>query len=180
MSCGRALSALTTLALACGPSPSPEDASRPDVSVLFATAAPAAVPSDRAPASTPTAAPAPTAACRTDDDCGYDPPGNRCGADPRYNKQPPLVDQGIVCYCDASTQGCALLRVDPAPCEGDTSCAVRIDPRPHPIRADAAHPYERPQPCRAPRAGAASRTVHWVTCERTNICTMHTRKCAQP
>ena len=180
-----AAASLAALVLACAPSPAPQDGPRPDVSALFATAAPAGDPpaETAAPAATaaPTAivAPAPEATCRADADCGYDPVGRRCGADPRFNKQPPLVDQGIVCYCDAA-QSCALLRVDPAPCEGDTSCAVRLDPRPHPIRADAAHPYRKPQACRKVKPGGARRTLHHVTCERTNICTMHTRECGEP
>lgn len=181
MSSERALSGLSALLLACTPPAVPHDGSRPDVAALFPTAAPGGPPEPApAPTASVSAAPSPGPACRTDDDCGYDPVGRRCGADPRFNKQPPLVDQGIVCHCDASTRGCALLKVEPAPCEGDTSCAVRMDPRPHAVRADAAHPYEKPRACRAPRAGGPRRTEYWATCERTNICTMHTRECAQP
>lgn len=122
--------------------------------------------------------PAPEAPCQRDDDCGYDPTARRCGADPRFNKQPPLVDQGVVCYCDAATSACALLRVDPAPCESDTSCAVRLDPRPHPVRASADLPYKKPAACRRPKPGDPRATLRHVTCERTNICTMFTRECA--
>ncbi len=176
------LAALVALAAACSPAPPPPDDPRLDVSALFPTAAPslASPPPAETTAPIATVAPAETAACRADDDCRYDPVGKRCGADPRYNKQPPLVDQGIVCYCDATAASCALLRVDPAPCEGDTSCAVRLDPRPHPVRADAAHPYRKPRACRSVKPGAARRTDRHATCERTNICTMHTRECGEP
>jgi hypothetical protein len=180
MSCARALLVLLAHALSCAPSPPPVDGPRPDLTALFAAANPAPAPTAPAPSAAPSIAPLPAPACKADDDCGYDPVGRQCGADPRYNKQPPLVDQGIVCYCDAATLGCALLRVDPAPCEGDSSCAVRLDPRPHPVRADAAHPYVKPRACRGPRPGGARRTERFTTCERTNICTMHTRECAQP
>jgi hypothetical protein len=168
--------------LACAPS-----APRPESPPAAATAA-ASPPAP--PAATATAEPEPTAAgaqkppqqpaCRSDDDCGYDPGNGRCGTDPRFNKQPPLVDQGLVCYCETASSACSLLRVDPAPCEGDKSCAVRLDPRPHPIRAGAEHPYAKPRACRAPRTGQASERDRYVTCERTNICTMHTRECARP
>jgi len=108
--------------------------------------------------------------CAADADCGFDPTGGRCTADPRANRQPPLVDQGIVCYCEAAR--CATLRVPPVPCESDTSCAVRADPRPHPVAADAAHPHERGRACRD--------FVFSTTCERTNICTMHRPACPRP
>jgi hypothetical protein len=111
---------------------------------------------------------APTA-CRTDAECGYDPTSSRCGSDPRYNRQPPLVDQGIVCYCDEPAQTCAMLRVPPVPCEGNHACAVRNDPRPHPVRASKAYPHERGRPCFDFKIK--------TTCERTNICTMHRLKC---
>jgi hypothetical protein len=137
-------------------------------------------------ASPPRAAPSPVSApeiaspapaCAADEDCGYDPAQGLCRADPRANRQPPLVDQGLVCYCDGAR--CASLRVPPVPCESDASCAVSEDPRPHPIAADAIHPHERggssatkspitngtPNPCRD--------FVFSTTCERTNICTMH-------
>src|SRR5262245_7695766 len=38
--------------------------------------------------------------CTQDADCGYDPSRGTCGNDPRYNRQPPLIDQGILCYCE--------------------------------------------------------------------------------
>jgi hypothetical protein len=107
--------------------------------------------------------------CRADAECGYDPTSDQCGSDPRYNRQPPLVDQGIVCYCDESAHACVLLRVAPVPCEGNHVCAVRKDPRPHPVRASGAHPHERGRPCR-------DFTIK-TTCERTNICTMHRLVC---
>ncbi len=108
--------------------------------------------------------------CAADADCGYDPTEARCVADPRANRQPPLVDQGIVCYCEAAR--CATLRVPPVPCESDASCAVRADPRPHPVAADAAHPHERGRPCHD--------FTFSTTCERTNICTMHRLACPHP
>ncbi|MCC6559193.1 MAG: hypothetical protein IT372_40220, partial [Polyangiaceae bacterium] len=109
------------------------------------------------------------ASCLDDGDCGYDPAGDRCGSDPRYNRQPPIVDQGIVCYCEESR--CAMLRVAPVPCEGDRDCAVRPDPRPHPVRASAARPHEAGRACR-------DFTLS-TTCERTNICTMHRHRCGR-
>src|SRR5262249_13935716 len=152
----------------------------PDIAALFHDAGVAARPA--APAVPPDAAPPATAAeqppCSSDDDCGYDPAERQCGADPRYNKQPPLVDQGLVCYCGGDAR--APVRVEPVPCEGEASCAVRLDPRPHPIRADAEHPYQKPHPCRPPKKGERGRTELVATCERTNICTMNRRECARP
>ncbi|WP_437673469.1 hypothetical protein [Sorangium sp. So ce131] len=117
------------------------------------------------------AAPAPersqAAACAGDADCGYDPANERCGSDPRLNRQPPLTDQGIVCYCEAGA--CALLRVVPVPCEGDHSCAVAHEPRPHPVRATRERPHEKGRPCR-------DFTLS-TTCERTNICTLRRHVC---
>lgn len=110
---------------------------------------------------------APERACAADADCGYEPARDRCSADPRANKQPPIVDQGIVCYCDAAR--CATLRVPPVPCESDASCAVRLDPRPHPVAADAAHPHQKGRACRD--------FTRSTTCERTNICTMVVHRC---
>ncbi|WP_437810620.1 hypothetical protein [Sorangium sp. So ce1078] len=106
-------------------------------------------------------------ACAADADCGYDPSSERCGADPRLNRQPPVTDQGIVCYCDAGA--CALLRVLPVPCEGDHDCAVAHAPRPHPVRATRERPHEKGRPCRDLRLS--------TTCERTNICTLHRHAC---
>ncbi|WP_129579480.1 MULTISPECIES: hypothetical protein [Sorangium] len=106
-------------------------------------------------------------ACEVDADCGYDPASERCGADPRLNRQPPVTDQGIVCYCDAAA--CALLRVLPVPCEGDHDCAVAHEPRPHPVRATRERPHERGRPCRD--------LTMSTTCERTNICTLRRHAC---
>lgn len=195
----RACSAILVCACAqaCSPAPAPPSGPPLDVEALFppptitlaattALAATAMSAPEPAPSAHPSASATGTLAlpvsdppCQRDEDCGYDPEGRRCGADPRWNKQPPVVDQGMICYCDAQTSACALLRVDPVPCEGDTSCAVHLDPRPHPVRASAAHPYEKPRPCRSPKRGAAPETRRHVTCERTNICTMHTRECAR-
>ena len=112
------------------------------------------------PAATGPSAAAPRArACRDDADCGYHPDGDACDADPRLNRQPLLVDQGIVCFCEAGL--CETLRVPPVPCESDRSCAVRPDPRPHRVRASAAHPHERGRPCEdfpASRRRASART----------------------
>ncbi|WP_437687729.1 hypothetical protein [Sorangium sp. So ce176] len=106
-------------------------------------------------------------ACANDAGCGYDPASERCGADPRLNRQPPITDQGIVCYCDAGA--CALLRVLPVPCEGDHDCAVAHEPRPHPARATRERPHEKGRPCR-------DLTLS-TTCERTNICTLRRHAC---
>jgi hypothetical protein len=161
------------------PSPAADSAPSPAAPTLSPhAAASAGARSPSAIGTLPPSSPAPEPPCQRDDDCGYDPTARRCGADPRFNKQPPLVDQGVVCYCDAGTSACALLRVDPAPCEGDTSCAVRLDPRPHPVRASAELPYEKPRACRPPKPGQPRATLRHVTCERTNICTMFTRECA--
>jgi hypothetical protein len=111
-------------------------------------------------------------ACAADVDCGYDAASGACDSDPRSNRQPPIVDQGILCYCDADRRACATLRVPPVPCESDASCAVRHDPRPHPVAASATFPHERGRPCRE--------TTITITCERTNICTMHRHACGAP
>ncbi|MEZ4297058.1 MAG: hypothetical protein R3B70_18985 [Polyangiaceae bacterium] len=208
-----ALTALLTLPLtaACAPSPLPQHGPAPDVSALFPP--PVTAPLVTADA-TPAMAIAPTSTsadspCQTDNDCGYDPTEQRCGTNPAFNKQPPVIDQGIICYCAPPPQtatleaaapatatleaaapatatpptatleaaSCALLRVEPVPCEGDHSCAVLTDPRPHPVRADAAHPHEKRRACRPPKKGAPRRTDRFTTCERTNICTLHTREC---
>jgi hypothetical protein len=107
--------------------------------------------------------------CRSDADCGYDPASDRCGSDPRLNKQPPIVDQGIICYCESARAACELFRVLPVACEGDRSCAVTLDPRPHPVRATRERPHERARPCRD--------LPFTTTCERTNICTLHRVRC---
>ena len=134
--------------------------------------------SNASPALAPQASPggaselARTSACRIDDDCGYDPAGNRCGNDPRYNRQPLLVDQGVICFCDDTARTCQTLHVWPVPCEGDASCAVSVDPRPHPVPATVSRPHEHGKAC-------ADFTIS-TTCERTNICTMHRLACAAP
>lgn len=120
-----------------------------------------------APPAAPVFLAAPPPACAADADCGYAPAEERCVANPRANRQPPLVNQGIVCYCEAAR--CATLLVPPVACESDASCAVLAEPRPHPVAADAAHPHERGRPCRD--------FVFSTTCERTNICTMHRLAC---
>lgn len=117
-----------------------------------------------APSATP-----PPSPCARDEDCGYDPSGDQCGPDPRLNRQPPLLDQGVICYCDERARACHALRVWPIPCEGDGSCAVSLEPRPHPVPATQDHPHERGAPC----VDFAFRS----TCERTNICTMHPLAC---
>lgn len=182
---GALISLLVLVHAACAPAARPTGG--PDVGALFgATASPAETGTLPAPAETETPSPdagvtSPSAqpSCQSDDDCGYDPTSGRCGADPRWNKQPPVVDQGLVCYCDAPSRACALLRVEPVPCEGEASCAIRLDPRPHPVRASADHPYEKPRKCVAPMRSAPRRTDLFTTCERTNICTMNTRECAR-
>lgn len=177
----RTLAPAFAATLACAPAaPPPPPAPElppPPALLLPAPELPATSPSQ---STTTSATPPLEAPCRNDDHCGYDPAHARCGTDPRFNKQPPLIDQGLVCYCQPDAGTCALLRVDPAPCEGDTSCAVRLDPRPHPIRKSAEHPYAKPRKCRAAKAGQPSERNLFVTCERTNICTMHTRECARP
>ena len=174
---------------ACAPAAQPPEGPRPDVGALFGSAA---IPSETATLPPPpdtaspdggttTQSPQPAPPpCQSDEECGYDPTSGRCGADPRWNKQPPLLDQGLVCYCDPPSRACALLRVEPVPCEGEPSCAIRLDPRPHPVRASAEHPYAKPKKCVPPMRAAARRTDLFTTCERTNICTMHTRECALP
>lgn len=143
--------------VACGRSPAPIALPEPISSPI--------VPLPELPAAAKPPAPPPLA-CGADPDCGYDPGADRCVADPRANRQPPIVDQGIVCYCDDRAL-CATLRVPPVPCESDASCAVRLDPRPHPVAA--AHPHEHGKPCRDFTLA--------TTCERTNICTMHRLAC---
>lgn len=108
-------------------------------------------------------------ACRADRDCGYDPVSDACDSDPRSNRQPPLRDQGVLCYCDAAALRCATLRVPPVPCEGDASCAVNPSPRPHPVAADATYVHEKGRVCK-------DFTIS-TTCERTNICTMTVHEC---
>lgn len=135
-----------------------------------AASEPTPAPRETRSAQTP-AAPPPRAddPCVSDVDCSYDPHADRCGADPRLNRQPPLVDQGILCYCDDARRVCARLRVEPVPCEGDSSCAIDPSPRPHPARADATHPHERGRRC-------LDFTLT-TRCERTNICTLQPVRC---
>jgi hypothetical protein len=127
------------------------------VALSFAAEAPGAVSTAR------------EVACRADRDCGYDPDRDACDSDPRSNRQPPLRDQGVLCYCDAESLRCATLRVPPVPCEGDASCAVNPSPRPHPVAADSTHLHEKGRVCR-------DFTIS-TTCERTNICTMNVHDC---
>jgi hypothetical protein len=140
-----------------------------------------APPPTSSPTSAPTSvleAPLPAAsaseACTADEGCGFAPAIGRCVADPRANQQPAVVDQGIVCYCDAGR--CATLRVLPVACESDASCAIATDPRPHPIAADAAHPHHAGRPCR----GATGPFALSAACELTNLCTLRRHACARP
>lgn len=123
-------------------------------------------------AGAPSAAPdAVASACTTDEDCRLDPTTSRCGADPRFVAQPPIVDQGHLCFCDTARSTCEHRRVLPVPCEADTSCAVQVSPRPHPVAASLETPYR----ASLEQDGA----LYSVTCERTNICTMHRKAKAQ-
>lgn len=177
---------LASLAASCGPQPVPPPGPPPSLDSLFPPpvttaedpAPHAEIPQDLQPIE-PLSPPPREAPCAADSDCGYDPRSGRCGADPRWNKQPPVLDQGLICYCDPA-RSCALLRVDPVPCEGEESCAVRLDPRPHPARATPEHPYRKPRRCAPPRASDRREEDLYTTCERTNICTLHRRECASP
>ncbi|MBK8251977.1 MAG: hypothetical protein IPK82_04845 [Polyangiaceae bacterium] len=176
---------LIAVCAACTPEPPLSPGPRPNVSALFAAPPPTVeppIPEANAAAETTVAEPFQPEPfeCVSDDDCRYDPSHVRCGTNRAFNKQPPVIDQGIICYCEQTPNTkaqCAILRVDPAPCEGEASCAVRMDPRPHPIRADAAHAYQKPGVCIAPKKGETRRIDRYTTCERTNICTMHVREC---
>jgi hypothetical protein len=138
---------------------------RPDLArACLLALATVAAPHASSPRSEPT-----EPACAADADCGYQPDRDRCAADPRANRQPPIADQGIVCYCDDASRGCSMLRVLPVPCESDASCAVSLAPRPHPVAADAAHAHERGRPCRD--------YAFATTCEHTNLCTLHRLPC---
>lgn len=167
---------------ACGADPAPPREHGIDLARLFSpsqtTSIPSSVPSPDSPPP-PVAPPLEQAPCQSDADCGYDSTTSRCGTDPRWNKQPPLVDQGIVCYC-GEARACGLLQVQPVPCEGEESCALDLDPRPHPIRATVERPYRRPRRCLPPRRGQARTEELFTTCERTNICTLNRRECALP
>jgi hypothetical protein len=161
---------LAALPLACSAPPPPVGADAlpavPDPPPILDTSR--SLPAEPARTAEPASRLAPP--CAADADCAYDPARDLCLVDPRANHQPPLVDQGLVCYCDGAR--CAALRVPPVPCESDASCAVRADPRPHPIASDAAHRHERGRPCRD--------FAFTTTCERTNICTMHRLRCPRP
>lgn len=158
-------------AISCSrPEPAPNVAVRPDLEPIPASA-PSVDVGVQSPATATAAVNAePPEPCASDGDCGYDPARGICGTDPRYNHQPPLIDQGILCYCE--DHRCASLKVPPVPCESDASCAVRPDPRPHPVAASAAFPHERGKRCKDYRIS--------TTCERTNICTMHRHACPSP
>ncbi|HVY47074.1 MAG TPA: hypothetical protein VHB21_14400 [Minicystis sp.] len=106
--------------------------------------------------------------CASDEGCRFDPVTEQCGNDPHYNRQPDMVDQGVICHCDGGR--CGTLRVWPVPCESDDSCAVALAPRPHPVAASARAP-------RLPRTACAFGATYSVTCERTNICTLHRHAC---
>jgi hypothetical protein len=136
---------------------------------LLALGGVASIAALASPGSPPAAPGARVMACSADEDCGYDPVSDACDSDPRSNRQPPLRDQGVLCYCEDAARTCAILRVPPVPCEGDASCAVSLAPRPHPVAADAAHPHEKGRVCR-------DFTIA-TTCERTNICTMNVHDC---
>jgi hypothetical protein len=151
------------------PNPGPSPRSRGEGSTAFSTgSAPPSPeiggkgPGDRGQSSRLT-----LMECSGDSECGYDAARDACGAEPRFNRQPALVDQGIVCYCEA--QRCALMRVAPVPCESDAGCAVNPRPRPHPVAASAEFGHERGKVCREYSIS--------TTCERTNICTMHRHQC---
>jgi hypothetical protein len=151
--------ALSSL-LACSPTPSPA----PEPS--FATSAPVATV-DVAKILASASADAAPLPCDKDEACGYDAAHDRCGTDPHFNKQPELVDQGIVCYCEHAR--CEMFRALPIPCEGDDGCATRDDPRLHPVPSSPKFPHEKGKRCK-------DFTVS-TTCERTNICTMHRLSC---
>jgi hypothetical protein len=161
----RAAASLAVVALAACAGGAPSEPRAP------APSAPArSAPRDaRAIASAEPEPPPAPSPCHSDDDCRYDPVHDRCGNDPRFNPQPPVVDQGVICYCEDREKLCAKLRVWPVPCEGDASCAVDLAPRPHPVASSPAHPHEHGKPCRD--------YVFSTTCERTNICTLHRHAC---
>lgn len=108
-------------------------------------------------------------ACENDGDCGYDPESKVCGSDPSFNRQPPLKDQGILCYCEANQ--CARLEIKPIPCEGDQHCGILMAPRPHPVLFGEGAVHKTP---------CAEGSQYKATCERTNICTMSLLSCKQP
>lgn len=165
----RAVTAMLALGLpACAP-PAPPPSGTARIDKLFPPA-PSLTPSASASENFPEIKPKDEERCARDLECGYDPVGRACGTDPHFNKQPPIVDQGIVCYCDQGE--CALLRVDPVPCEGDQSCTILSEPRPHPARASSAHP-----PVKKPACSAGAKEAYFATCERTNICTMFRKEC---
>lgn len=106
--------------------------------------------------------------CARDTECGYDPESGRCGSDPSFNHQPPLRDQGILCYCDTDKLQCERLEIKPIPCEGDGDCGIALTPRPHPALQSAGHPG---------RTACNEGIQYKGTCERTNICTMNRVPC---
>lgn len=110
------------------------------------------------------------ARCALDDDCRLDASTGACAVDPSLSATTPLVDQGTTCLCDAGA--CRALTARPVACEGDHSCAVRLTPRPHPV-ARGLSPADLPElPCSAGATEALR-----VTCERTNLCTLHRSPC---
>jgi hypothetical protein len=109
--------------------------------------------------------------CASDEACGFDPGRARCVVDARANRQPEIVDQGILCYCDAGR--CATLQVPPVPCESDAACAVAREPRAHPVAADAVHAHGPKNPCREANREIALSAV----CEQTNLCTLRRHTC---
>jgi len=118
---------------------------------------------------TQTASPADPQSCNADNDCGFDPETKQCGPHPSFNHQPPLKDQGIICYCEQKR--CAQLGIQPIPCEGDFDCGILLEPRPHPVFFKSSAPN-------ALHHTACSEGIRYTaTCERTNICTLNRIPC---
>ncbi|MBI2393636.1 MAG: hypothetical protein HYV09_28920 [Deltaproteobacteria bacterium] len=84
---------------------------------------------------------APTRACKSDADCGFDAPTGRCGDGPPM----PIREQGGLCRCDAGK--CAAEWVGPVACKTTKDCSWLEDPlRPAPA-SKVPRPYATVKPC---------------------------------
>jgi hypothetical protein len=112
----------------------------------------------------------PASPCSSDDECRLDVGAGACAVDAALAATTPLVDQGTTCLCEGGA--CRSLTAQPVACEGDHSCAVRLTPRPHPVRRGLSSSDVPEVPCSA----GATQALR-VTCERTNLCTLHRAPC---
>ena len=94
---------------------------------------------------------------------------HRCALPRRSPRQPAAPDRRSGRRLLLRGRSLRRARVLPVPCESDASCAVSVDPRPHPIASGSGAPSRAGRPCRD--------FVLSTSCERTNLCTLHRLPC---